>query len=119
MGQPALVDAPGANLIVQTLEAQEVLLRAAHGVTYDTTRPIFQATLPDTPGAPARPYTPVSERVDVDLAEGVAPAEITDDAQLFVRTPGGAIEASKATVAGFQVTSSIELLPLQRMAGSL
>ncbi|MEO7730259.1 MAG: hypothetical protein ABIY55_04755 [Kofleriaceae bacterium] len=97
--------------------AQVSFLRGAHDPTYDLTRPIFQATLPDTP--PKRAYTPVSERVDVDLAEGVAPATITDDAQLFVRTPGGAIESSKATVARFQVTPTIELLPLQLTDGSL
>jgi hypothetical protein len=97
--------------------AQVSFLRAAHGARYDATRPIFQATLPDTP--PKRAYTPVSEVVDVDLAEGVDPATITDDDQLFVRTAGGAIESSKAVVAGFQITAVIELLPLQLVEDSL
>ena len=97
--------------------AQVSFLRAAHATRYDDTRPIFQATLPGTP--PSRAYTPVSEVVDVDLADGVDPATITDDDQLFVRTAGGAIESSKAVVAAFQITPVTELLPLQLTEGSL
>jgi hypothetical protein len=99
--------------------AQVSFLRAAHDASYDATRPIFQAPPPDPQAADSLPYTPLSVVVDVDLAAGVDPATITDDSQLFVRTPGGAIASTKATVAQFQITPVIEILQLQLAEGSL
>jgi hypothetical protein len=99
--------------------AQVSFLRAAHAATYDATQPVFQATIPTAPATTALTYTALTQVVDVDLAAGVDPATITDDDQLFVRTPGGAIASTTALVAQFQITSTIEILQLQFAEGSL
>lgn len=99
--------------------AQVSFLRAAHGATYDPTRPIFQATIPTAPATVAPTYTPLSQAVDVDLAEGVDPTTITRDDQLFVRTPAGAIQSTTRLVTRFQVTSDIQILQLQFAEGRL
>jgi len=81
---------------------------------YDTTRPIFQATIPTVMPPTAMPnYTPLSVVVNVDLAPNVTADTITKDSDLFIRSSTGAITGTTGNVAAFQVTTSIQLLQLQ------
>jgi hypothetical protein len=90
-------------------------LREASGVSYDASRPIFQAAIPTE----ARPsYTALSVVVLVDLAPGVAAEDIDSDADLFVRGPDGSIVATLETVARFQISAMSLLLPLQFAEGA-
>lgn len=92
---------------------QVSFLRESSKPGYDTTRPIFQATIPAAPPATdTANYTPLSVVVNVDLRSGSA-ADILSDAQLFMRDQNGAIIGTTPSVQAFQVTSSILVLPLQ------
>jgi len=93
--------------------SQVSYLREAHAVSYDPQRPIFQAQIPTAPPGMLANYTPVSVVVDVDLAPGTHATEITQDSDLFIRSPQGEITASTDQVAVFQVTTTILLLPMQ------
>jgi hypothetical protein len=85
---------------------------------YDTTRPIFQATIPTVTPPPLMPnYTPLSVVVNVDLAPGVLASMITKDSDLFTRSSTGAITGTTNLVNTFQVTTSIQLLQLQFVDG--
>jgi len=107
---------PARNLIPTR---QVSFLRAAHGPSYDASRPIFFATIPAAPAANAATYSALSVVLDVDLAEGVDPADITSDSQLFVRGPDGAIQSSTELVTHFAAEPALVVLPLQFMEGSL
>ena len=111
----------GGALEVQPIPAGGVLMPTNQvsflrepGKIYDTTRPIFQATIPTVTPPTAMPnYTPLSVVVNVDLANGVTADTITKDSDLFVRSSTGAITGTQPGVAAFQVTTSIQLLQLQ------
>jgi hypothetical protein len=95
---------------------QVSFLREANKPGYDTTRPIFQATIPAAPPtAMTANYTPLSVVVNVDLKPGIAASSIQEDADLFTRDPAtGAIVATlPSVVQQIQVTSSILVLPIQ------
>jgi hypothetical protein len=94
--------------------SQVSFLRESNKPGYDTTRPIFQATVPAAPPmTDSANYTPLSVVVNVDLKQGATAASITSDADLFVRDPNGAIIGTSDKVQALQVTSSILVLPLQ------
>jgi hypothetical protein len=107
---------PGSQLLPSL---QVSFLRAARGAGYDTSRPIFQATIPTMVADQRVTYTPLSEVIEVDLAEGVDPAAITDDSQLFVRADNGRIMATTELVTRFEITGSLQLLQLQFTEGEL
>jgi hypothetical protein len=92
-------------------------LREPRAVSYDASRPIFQATLPAAPPGPRASYTALSTVIDVDLAPGHPAAEITKDSELFVRSASGKITATTDAVASFRVTGDSLLLPLQLTEG--
>lgn len=110
----------GGALGVQPIPAGGVLMPTSQvsflrepGKIYDTTRPIFQATIPTTTPPAAMPnYTPLSVVVNVDLVSASA-GTITKDSDLFIRSSTGAITGTQPVVATFQVTTSIQLLQLQ------
>ena len=79
----------------------------------DTTRPIFQATVPAAPPTMKANYTALSVVVNVDLKPGVLASSITSDGDLFMRDQNGAITGTTDKVQTLQVTSSILVLPLQ------
>ncbi|MBC7978802.1 MAG: hypothetical protein H7138_27780, partial [Myxococcales bacterium] len=107
---------PGSQF-VPTLQVS--FLRAARGASYDASRPIFEATIPTGPATDDVTYTPLSKVLNVDLAPGVDPAEITDDAQLFVRAANGSILETTSAVARFEITPTLQVLQLQFAEGSL
>jgi hypothetical protein len=117
----------GGALGVQPIPAGGVLMPTNQvsflrepGKIYDTTRPIFQATIPAVMPPAAMPnYTPLSVVVNVDLAPGSSASTITKDSDLFTRSATGAITGTTAAVTAFQVTTSIQLLQLQFMDGML
>lgn len=92
---------------------QVSFLRESNKPSYDTTRPIFQATIPAAPPTTdTANYTPLSVVVNVDLK--VAASSIDKDADLFTRDPGtGAIVGTTSVVQQIQITSSILVLPIQ------
>lgn len=93
--------------------SQVSYLREARAASYDTKRPIFQATIPTAPPGMRANYTPLSAVVDVDLAPGVAASDIIDDGQLFVRSEQGAITGTTDQVSQFQITPMDLMLPMQ------
>ncbi|HET7501853.1 MAG TPA: hypothetical protein VFK02_12640 [Kofleriaceae bacterium] len=106
------------NLFVPTNQVS--FLRAAGTASFDTTRPVFQATIPAAPPATSTAsYTPLCVVVDVELASTTMPTMILADDQLFERTPGGDIKMAQPGVGSFQVTTSILLLPIQFTEGEL
>lgn len=105
---------PGARL--QPI-SQVSFLREAHGVAYDANRPIFQATIPTMPAEMRANYTALSAVINVDLADGVTAAMITQDSDLFERNPAGAIVRTTEKVARFELTGQQLLLPLQFTEG--
>ncbi len=115
----------GGPLGVQPIPAGGVLMPTSQvsflrepGKIYDTTRPIFQATIPTVMPPAAMPnYTPLSVVVNVDLAPTFPASTITKDSDLFTRSSTGAITGTTAAVTAFQVTTSIQLLQLQFMDG--
>jgi hypothetical protein len=92
---------------------QVSFLRESNKPGYDTTRPIFQATVPAAPPMMSANYTPLSVVVNVDLRPGVSATDIKSDGDLFVRDPNGAIVGTTEAVQALQVTGSILVLPLQ------
>jgi hypothetical protein len=90
------------------------------GGSYDATRPIFQATVPTMPPTSTTAnYSPLSIVINVDLADEIMAASITQDSDLFVREPPitGDIVGTTTNVAQFQITSSILFLQLQFLDG--
>jgi hypothetical protein len=84
------------------------------GKIYDAAHPVFQATIPTMPPPPmVTNYTPLSVVVNVDMAPGTPASTITRDSELFTRSATGDITGTTAAVAGFQITTSIQLLQLQ------
>lgn len=99
---------PGA-FILPTLQVS--FLRDHSGPGYDTTRPIFQATIPAAPPGMAVTYTALSAVVDVDLDDDNA-ASIKDDGQLYARNAAGAVTRTMG-ISSFMVTPAVLVLPIQ------
>lgn len=84
-------------------------------------QPVFQFPIPSAPPTTAPTYTPLALQLDVRLALGVAPAAITDDAQLFRRSPAitGSINGFLTdNVASFTTTTNVTLRHIQFQEGS-
>jgi len=114
-GAPGIQAIPAGGVLMPT--SQVSFLREPQKI-YDTTRPIFQATIPTVMPPPLMPsYTPLSVVVNVDLAPGFPASMITKDSDLFMRKPTGEITGTTSAVMSFQVTTSIQLLQLQFMDG--
>jgi len=93
--------------------SQVSYLREARGAGYDTTRPIFEATIPTEPAAMRASYTPLSVVVNVDLAPTVLATTIVRDSDLFTRSPDGDITGTTEAVSQFQITATSLVLQLQ------
>jgi hypothetical protein len=115
VGMFALGGARGVQPAGGLLPTRQVsFLRESNKPGYDTTRPIFQATVPAAaPAMAPANYTPLSVVVNVDLRGGIAATTILSDADLFVRDQNGAITGTTENVQALTVTSSILVLPLQ------
>ncbi len=96
---------------------QVSFLRDFQQGSYNTTRPIFEATVPTDPPGDDANYSPVSVVLNVDLVEGDPASSIDDDKDLFVRAASGAITMTKSAVALFQITTSVLFLQLQFTEG--
>ncbi|HEY0478206.1 MAG TPA: hypothetical protein VGD37_11860 [Kofleriaceae bacterium] len=99
---------------------QVSFLRTSNSVGYDTTRPIFQATIPTAAPKTMTTYTPLSVVVDVDLSITAAD-NLKKDGDLFGRSAAtGAITSTVSPpVAAFTVTSTLLVLQLQFAEGLL
>jgi len=110
-GQFEVQPIPAGGVLMPT---NQVSFLREPGKIYDTTHPIFQATIPTVMPPAAMPnYTPLSVVVNVDLANSLMVTPITQDSDLFIRSSTGAITGTTAAVTAFQVTTSIQLLQLQ------
>jgi hypothetical protein len=108
----------GVQPIGELLPTSQVsYLRDATGATYDSTRPVFQATIPTVAATTKANYTPLSVVLDVDLKPSDPATSILSDGQLFMRTSTGAIGGTQGPVELFQVTTTISILQLQFMDG--
>lgn len=80
--------------------------------------PLFQYGIPAAPPTTTFNYTPLSTQLDVRLANGVAPAAITNDPQLFSRNATGAITGHYVdAVANYVVTTTVSNKQLQFQEG--
>jgi hypothetical protein len=93
--------------------SQVSYLREAQAATYDTHRPIFEATIPTAPPGTRANYTPLSVVINVDLAPKVKATQILQDSDLFIRSPQGEITGTTTAVSQFQITDMSLLLQLQ------
>ncbi len=76
--------------------------------------PVFQWTAPVEPPTDAYNYTPLATMLVVQLAPGVVAADsVHGDADLFVRSSSGSINATRPTVASFEVTETVRNWPVQ------
>jgi hypothetical protein len=81
-------------------------------------QPVFQFAIP-TVTPTAFSYSPIANDVVVRLANGIAPAAITADLDLFRRNATGAITAHVVdTVSTFTITTTVNNLQLQFVEGS-
>jgi hypothetical protein len=81
-------------------------------------QPLFQYGIPAAPPTTAFNYTPLTTQLDVRLANGVAPATILGDAQLFARSATGGINGYFTdTVANYVVTTTVSNKQLQFVEG--
>ena len=106
---------PGEISAISFIPTNQVsFLRQAGKAVFDSTRPVFQATLGATN------YTPLSVVVNVDLAQGQDPTQVTSDNQMFARGTTGAItDYSNPPVSEFNITTQLQLLQLQTAEGQL
>jgi hypothetical protein len=80
--------------------------------------PLFQYGIPAAPPTTAFNYTPLVTQLDVRLANGVAPATVMNDPQLFSRSATGGINGYYVdTVASYTVTSTVSNKQLQFQEG--
>ena len=94
--------------------SQVSFLREPQQPAYDSTRPIFQATIPTSQPQMSANYTPVSIVVNVDLTTTGAASGIHGDGDLFTRSSTtGAITGTKPIVRQFTVTTTTLDLQLQ------
>ncbi len=97
---------------------QASLLREGMAVAF-LPAPVFQYAVPAEPPGMTPTYSPLASRLEVRLAPGVIAAdEVHGDADLFTRSAAGAITATTARVASFEVTERIENWPLQFEEGA-
>jgi hypothetical protein len=81
-------------------------------------QPVFQLGIPAAPPTTTPNYSPIVTQLDVRLANGVAPAAVTSDAQLFVRSATGSINAYLTdTVASYTVTTTVSNKQIQFVDG--
>lgn len=90
---------------------QVSFLREPGQASYQTSRPIFQATVPTALDPKVATYSALSLVVNVDLASANADS-ITQDGDLYTRT-GDTMTGKPGVVARFDVTTSYLLLQLQ------
>jgi hypothetical protein len=82
-------------------------------------QPVFQFAIPTMEPGMTFSYSPLAADVTVRLANGVAPAAITNDVELFRRSGSGAINAFvTTTVASFTIGTNVNNLQLQFAEGS-
>jgi hypothetical protein len=94
--------------------SQVSFLREPGQPDYDTSHPIFQATIPSGSNPS---YTPVSAVVNVDLVNRNA-MDIHRDSDLFNRMDGNIMSANLSNVARFTVTNQLIDLQIQFTEGS-
>jgi hypothetical protein len=81
--------------------------------------PVFQYGIPAAPPTTTFNYTPVVTQIDVRLANGVEPAAITNDAQLFRRSTTGSITGVfPATLDNYVMTTNVSNKQIQFAEGS-
>jgi hypothetical protein len=81
-------------------------------------QPLFQYGIPAAPPTTAFNYTPLVTQLDVRLANGVAPATIMGDPQLFARSATGGINGYYTdTVANYTVTTTVSNKQIQFQEG--
>jgi hypothetical protein len=82
-------------------------------------QPVFQYDIPAEPPTDAFNYTPLATELQVRLASGVAPGDISDDAELFARSQSGAITGYLVdNVASFAVGTTTVNNQIQFAEGS-
>lgn len=97
--------------------AHASVLREGTAVAFKP-EPIFQLAIPAAPPEMTFNATPLVFRVEVRLAPGVIAADaIHGDADLFTRSGSGAITATTASVASFEITERVDNWPLQFTEG--
>jgi hypothetical protein len=80
---------------------------------------LFQFGIPAGPPTTSYNYTPAATQVEVRLANGVDPASITNDTQLFKRSGSGSVSGYYPdTVATYVVTDSVSNKQIQFAEGS-
>jgi hypothetical protein len=81
-------------------------------------QPVFQFAIPTAPPGTVFSYSPLATDVTVRLANGIAPAAIVSDLDLFKRSPTGAITAFYTdTVSTFTIQTTVNNLQLQFAEG--
>lgn len=89
--------------------------------TIPDTQPVFQMAIPTVPPVldpPAPNYTPLCQDITVKLADGVTPADITSDAQLFRRATNQSINGYRAdNVADYTIGTVVNNIQIQFVEG--
>ena len=81
-------------------------------------QPVFQLGIPTMPPTTTPNYTPIVIEIDVRLADGVDPATVLSDAQLFRRTTSGSINGFYTdTVEEMTVTTTASNKQIQFVDG--
>jgi hypothetical protein len=81
-------------------------------------QPVFQYGIPAALPTTTPNYTPIVTELDVRLADGVAPAAVMADAQMFVRSGGGSITAFLTdTVDSYTTTTNVSNKQIQFVDG--
>jgi hypothetical protein len=97
--------------------AQYSALREGLAVAF-LAAPVFQQAVPAMPPTMAANYSPLVFRIELRLAPGVVAAtDVHADADLFTRSMSGAITATTAKVASFELTERVENWQLQFTEG--
>lgn len=83
-------------------------------------QPVFQYGVPATAPTTTPNYSPIVTELDVRLANGIAPATVLGDAQMFVRATNGSISAYLTdTVASYTTTTTVSNKQIQFVDGAL
>ncbi|MGE0400570.1 MAG: hypothetical protein AB7T06_27925 [Kofleriaceae bacterium] len=89
--------------------------------TTPDTQPVFQVTIPTVPPVlvpPAPNYSPLCQDVSVQLADGVAPADITTDADLFRRAANGTLNGYRPdNVESYTIGTVVNNIQIQFVEG--
>jgi hypothetical protein len=87
--------------------------------TSTDSQPVFQYGVPSMPPTTAFNYTPLATALEVRLANGVGPAAIDADADLFARSSSGSITAYRTdNVASYLVTTTVTNRQIQFAEGA-